>query len=322
MFSSLAKLDGDNLMVYSAIESAATTGIWTKTLKARTNLHQTAMTKALKTLESAKYVKPIKSVKFPGRKLYMLYDLNPAEDVTGGSWFSDGELDIDFVESLGDLIVAFVKKMSWREGPKMPRSAKDKGIRGTTEKSMDNITNGAVSAINDAANDIEMTTDFTSFNLAVSVRDRILTPHPPGYKDYPTATSILDMVDSTGILQGKDLELQDLIHLLDALVFDARLERVGRRVAKSTDGDTDLPDVDIDADADAETEVPTREARIGPIEEDMYRWVRKPFNESSNGPGNGWSEAPCSRCPVFRLCEEGGPVDARNCGYFEQWLAV
>ncbi len=321
MLSSLAKLDGDNLMVYSAIESAATTGIWTKTLKARTNLHQTAMTKALKILESAKYVKPIKSVKFPGRKLYMLYDLNPAEEVTGGSWFSDGELDIDFVENLGDVIVALVKKHSWREGPKMPKSAKEV-TRATTGKVTGKVTNGAASATNEDTMDIEMTTDFTSFNLAVSARDRILIPHPPGYKDYPTATSILDMVYSIGILQGKDLELPDLIHLLDALVFDARLERVGRRAAKLTDEDADLPDVDIDADEDAETEVPTRETRIGPIEEDMYRWVRTPFNEGPNGPGNGWSEAPCSRCPVFRLCEEGGPVDARNCGYFEQWLAV
>jgi len=53
----------------------------------------------------------------------------------------------------------------------------------------------------------------------------------------------------------------------------------------------------------------------------MFRWVRRPLDEDiENGPGNGFSEAPCSRCPVFRLCEDGGPVDARSCEYFEKWL--
>ena len=38
------------------------------------------------------------------------------------------------------------------------------------------------------------------------------------------------------------------------------------------------------------------------------------------GPGNGLSEVPCGRCPVFNLCEVGGPVSAENCVYFEEWL--
>lgn len=35
---------------------------------------------------------------------------------------------------------------------------------------------------------------------------------------------------------------------------------------------------------------------------------------------NGFTEAPCGRCPVFALCREGGPVSASNCKYFEEWL--
>jgi DNA-directed RNA polymerase III subunit RPC6 len=36
--------------------------------------------------------------------------------------------------------------------------------------------------------------------------------------------------------------------------------------------------------------------------------------------GNGMTEVPCGRCPVFSLCEEGGPVNAENCEYFDNWL--
>lgn len=38
------------------------------------------------------------------------------------------------------------------------------------------------------------------------------------------------------------------------------------------------------------------------------------------GTENGFTEAPCGRCPVFGLCREGGPVSASNCKYFEEWL--
>jgi len=39
-------------------------------------------------------------------------------------------------------------------------------------------------------------------------------------------------------------------------------------------------------------------------------------------PGNGLTEVPCGRCPVFELCEEGGPVSPANCVYFDQWLEI
>ena len=38
------------------------------------------------------------------------------------------------------------------------------------------------------------------------------------------------------------------------------------------------------------------------------------------GPGNGLSEVPCGRCPVFNMCEVGGPVNAEECVYFDEWL--
>jgi len=41
------------------------------------------------------------------------------------------------------------------------------------------------------------------------------------------------------------------------------------------------------------------------------------------GSGNGGgvlSEVPCGRCPVFDLCEEGGPVGPSSCVYFTDWL--
>ena len=62
------------------------TGIWSRDIKRKTNLAQTAVTKILKTLESRNLVKPVKSVNDGKRKIYVLYDLEPAADITGGLW--------------------------------------------------------------------------------------------------------------------------------------------------------------------------------------------------------------------------------------------
>jgi DNA-directed RNA polymerase III subunit RPC6 len=61
-------------------------GIWTKDLKIQTNLAQPQLTKILKTLESSRLVKSIKGVAHPSRKLYILADIEPAREITGGAW--------------------------------------------------------------------------------------------------------------------------------------------------------------------------------------------------------------------------------------------
>ncbi|THV03317.1 hypothetical protein K435DRAFT_293271 [Dendrothele bispora CBS 962.96] len=34
----------------------------------------------------------------------------------------------------------------------------------------------------------------------------------------------------------------------------------------------------------------------------------------------GWSQAPCSGCPSFEFCKEGGPVNPQECVYYGDWL--
>jgi len=66
--------------------SVQNTGIWSRDIKRRTNLAQTAVTKILKNLETRNLVKPVKSVNDGKRKIYVLFDLEPAADITGGLW--------------------------------------------------------------------------------------------------------------------------------------------------------------------------------------------------------------------------------------------
>lgn len=117
-----ANLEGDEKIVYQCIKAADNKGIWTKDLKMRTNLHQTVITKVLKNLENRKIIKAVKSVKNSTRKVYMLANLEPSQEITGGPWFSENELDTEFIEELCKVCLRFIgtKSVSPKPGHVYP----------------------------------------------------------------------------------------------------------------------------------------------------------------------------------------------------------
>ncbi|KAI5785945.1 RNA polymerase Rpc34 [Geopyxis carbonaria] len=110
-------MNPDEEMLYGYIQEAAREGIWSKTLKAKSNMHTTTMTKCLKTLEQKRYVKVIQSVKYPTRKIYMLYELTPSIEVSGGPWFTDSELDNEFINELLTAMTKFITSKSLPRNP-------------------------------------------------------------------------------------------------------------------------------------------------------------------------------------------------------------
>lgn len=84
-------------------------GIWTRDIKVATNIPQHTLTKTLKILEQRSLVKSVRSVVSKSKKLYMLYDVMPAKEITGGPWYSDQEFDHEFVAELGNFVVQVVR---------------------------------------------------------------------------------------------------------------------------------------------------------------------------------------------------------------------
>ena len=114
MIFSVSQLDPDERIVYMCIKGSDNRGIWTKDLKTRTNLHQTVLNKVLKSLEtSKKLIKSVRNVKNPTRKVYMLIGLNPSAEITGGPWFSETELDVEFINELCRVILRFIVSKSF-----------------------------------------------------------------------------------------------------------------------------------------------------------------------------------------------------------------
>ena len=66
----------------------------------------------LQQLETRRLIKPIKAVTAKTKKLYMLYDLTPAKEITGGPWYSDYEFDHEFIAELRNFILMCIRRMN------------------------------------------------------------------------------------------------------------------------------------------------------------------------------------------------------------------
>ena len=114
------ELENDEAMILSRIEESGSEGIWIKTIQKKTELASAVVNRCLKSLEQKQAIKAIKSVKvsifrivlctrllidsfkYPTRKMYMLFNLEPSVEVTGGPWYTDHELDNEFIRMLCD----------------------------------------------------------------------------------------------------------------------------------------------------------------------------------------------------------------------------
>ena len=85
-------------LVYQIIEDSGNTGIWIRDIRMKSNLPISTIHKSIKALENKKLIKSVKSVRAPKKPLYMLYDIQPNESVTGGAWYSDQEFETEFVD--------------------------------------------------------------------------------------------------------------------------------------------------------------------------------------------------------------------------------
>jgi len=98
--SKAASISGDQeeKLVYGIVEAAGNLGSWIRDIRGQSNLGQGQLTKVLKSLESKRLIKVVKTVNAVKKKVYMLYSLEPDPAVTGGAWYSEQDFDTEFVE--------------------------------------------------------------------------------------------------------------------------------------------------------------------------------------------------------------------------------
>ncbi|KAJ0394312.1 hypothetical protein P43SY_004195 [Pythium insidiosum] len=96
-------------LVLQEIERAGNKGVWTRDIKTHTNIPQQIVTKTLRVLESRRLVKSVKSISSKNKKLYMLFDLVPSTEITGGPWYNEQEFDHVFIDTLSTFVFEVIK---------------------------------------------------------------------------------------------------------------------------------------------------------------------------------------------------------------------
>ena len=242
-------------MVYSYIESSGQEGIWERQIRTRSNLHEAVIKRSLKSLESKRLIKQFKNAKQPRTKFYILFDLQPAESTSGGLFYTDGELDLEYVHLVGLWARDYIHRKSWYEvRPKASKKLQSK-------------------------EDVEAART-EAFEGPRKVGSKWL-PFPPGYTGYPTVPQITKALNDSSVSTVKVIELE-VGKLLDLLCWDGYIEKTTNGAYKS---------------------IPSTHLRS---EDDLG--------------SSSLTESPCGRCPVFDFCDESGPVNARTCPYFQDWL--
>jgi DNA-directed RNA polymerase III subunit RPC6 len=107
-----AGLDLSAKLVLQVIEKSGTSGIWTKDIRLQTNIQQQALNKIFKQLETRHLIKPVKSVTAKAKKLYMLYELTPSKEITGGVWYSGLEFDHEFIAELRSFVMHCIRRLN------------------------------------------------------------------------------------------------------------------------------------------------------------------------------------------------------------------
>ncbi|CBZ55810.1 putative DNA-directed RNA polymerases III, 39 kDa polypeptide [Neospora caninum Liverpool] len=106
----LKTLDAFDYKVYCAIEQAGTTGVWTADLRKSTGLQTHIIQRSVKQLcDFLKLIKPVKSIHVKNRKMYILAHLEPAKEIAGGSFYSNGEFNEHLVEHLREQTRTFLQ---------------------------------------------------------------------------------------------------------------------------------------------------------------------------------------------------------------------
>lgn len=107
----LKELRDIDYTVYCIIERAGNKGIWTADIRKISGLLIHQIQRSVKNLSEVKrLIKPVTDVHHRNRKLYMLNYLEPAVEITGGSFYLNGEFNEVLVEHMQDKIGAFLAK--------------------------------------------------------------------------------------------------------------------------------------------------------------------------------------------------------------------
>ncbi|KIY49582.1 hypothetical protein FISHEDRAFT_41805 [Fistulina hepatica ATCC 64428] len=378
-FATTKDLSTEENLVLGHIRAAKNEGIWSKHLKTKTNLTQSALDKCIKSLVQKKHIKRVPSVQYPHRKIYMLESLSPSVALTGGPWYTDSELDVEFIQTLMRACLKFIRDLTdpacssqAQQGALYPVSA---SRRYPTAKQIRNALAKA------RLTDTQLSVEHVESLLNVLILDGEIEKIPVGISLPPIDDSDEDESNREAMRKhrrkGSERSSRKRKHSHrdddssdSSSDVDSRRRRKRRKHRSRSDDESDSESSDDDrrkrkrrkrGELDNETE----DEASGGKQKKKSRKASSDSENPSDKEGNrrerssearkikqrsrsvtpdfdttfddedgvyayravknvtmsiGWIQAPCSICPSFEFCKAGGPVNAKECVYYSDWL--
>lgn len=270
----------EQMLVYQVCEKAGNRGIWTRDIKMVTNIPQHTLTKTLKVLEQRNLIKSVRSVVSKSKKLYMLYDIVPAKEITGGPWYTDQEFDSEFVDNLRDYIVRIVKRFHYADLHEVNQEVTSSGVIG-----------------------VQLSLDELETVLKTLVYDR-----------YLEEVDRLELARA-GLSQGSGGSgggdgAMDIAYETEEPPGDEK-ETSSSSSGRGKKGKSSATTSASSTQRGATT-------RTGLIHDGRGRFLYKVCRDIE--PLNVLKSVPCGVCPVATRCCDGGVISPSTCEYMKQWL--
>ncbi|KAJ7591308.1 RNA polymerase Rpc34 [Mycena floridula] len=331
-------LTGEEQLVLSHIKTSKSEGIWTKHLKNRTNLHQTIIDRCLKTLVQKRLIKRVPSVQA----------VEPSTAMTGGPWYTDNELDIEFIDTLIKACHKFIQDVSF------PKRRAD-GILFPISNAPEYPT--ALQVRNTLRQARLTETDLTVEHVETLLNVLVLDGEIEKIPAFGPSLYSMDAVESDD--EDRKPKNKRKREPSDSEIDEGAKrkpkKKSKKRVADSSDEDEESSprrhkskshrkrtkdssdEEDEDSDSDSETDRKSRKTSKSRKRSSSPAPAPAPafnFEDFEGAPAFvyravkqerlslGWSQAPCSVCPSFEFCKDSGPVNPRECVYYSDWLAT
>lgn len=264
--------------------------------------------------------------------MYILAGLQPGEDATGGAWFTDGVLDQELMETLAGALEKRISTLSWKEtidseegsagsGLDAPRKRKephggfDYRTKGK-EKMRRTDAEDAVPGSSGADGDDHHALSRENQHKKMKRPKKTYVPYAAGYQKYPTLKDLTNFVNDNNLVPSGRIPENNISQLLDIMVYDDRVIKVkpipDGSVATMYKARRNYAQIIAEEDAN-------KRVQNSDLDETERRTAFRKLEMKKLGNG-GLTEIPCGRCPVFDMCEVGGPVNPENCEYFEEWF--
>ncbi|KAJ8482862.1 hypothetical protein ONZ51_g5092 [Trametes cubensis] len=323
--------------------------IWTKHIKAKTQLHQTVVDRCLKSLTQKQLVKTVTDVRYPTRKIYMMVTLQPALELAGGPWYTDKELDTEFIKLLSDVCLKLVQERSF------PKTKQGDGSRRRRLYPLSHatyVTSQQILAFLQKSRVTEtvLTVEHVEMLLNVLVLDGKVEKIPAFHMSTWNPDDVSEDDSDEGLSSRQTSKRKrsqasasddesDSDRLKRARSSKRHAQKRRRDVSDDEEGHysassgSKRPKLNEDSSSGSDSD----EDAVGPRTPVSHRLrsdVADPQGAQSFGGvvyraiqeerilSLGTNQSPCVRCPTFDFCASGGPVNPQECVYHDPWLST